>query len=177
MTAVAIVVVTPEIGAWLERGKPPAEKPRRWTRWVASLTRQRSAAALWVLLLALPMVAVAVGLGPRLADAIVAMRPEGLMPLQVQQQIYDAFGGRTGQWVVMVRGDDAHERNDRIAEALVLHAEHIESVDTLSTMIQSSTPRRLSGSKADWKRLLLRTSSSATSRMFPLALDATTCCC
>jgi predicted RND superfamily exporter protein len=113
------------------------------------------------LLLALPLVAVAVGLGPRLADAIVAMRPAGLRPLQVQQQIYDAFGGRTGQWVVMVRGDDAHERNDRIAEALVLHAEHIESVDTLSSMAPAPSTQRARLSERDGLRMTDRADALA----------------
>ena len=32
LTAVAILLVTPEIGSWLERGAPPAERPRAWVR-------------------------------------------------------------------------------------------------------------------------------------------------
>src|SRR4029079_15469714 len=31
LTAIAIVLVTPEIGAWLERGPPPPAPPARWT--------------------------------------------------------------------------------------------------------------------------------------------------
>ena len=38
LTAIAIVAVTPEIGAWLERGPPPPEAPARWTEAVAWLT-------------------------------------------------------------------------------------------------------------------------------------------
>ena len=38
LTAVAIVLVTPEIGAWLERGDPPPQAPSGWTSAVAWLT-------------------------------------------------------------------------------------------------------------------------------------------
>jgi len=99
LTALAIVVVTPEIGAWLERKPPPRARPPRWTDAVAWLTATRARAAICLALAAVPLLAI-VGLGmvPQLSDAIVAMRPKKLEPLTVQSQVYEAFGGRVGQW-------------------------------------------------------------------------------
>ena len=61
------------------------------------------------------------GFGPEIANAVIAMRPKGLEPLNVQQEIYDRFGGRPGQWVILTtdgNAANARERADRIAEAL-----------------------------------------------------------
>ncbi len=137
LTALAIVAITPEIGALLERRKPPTYRPPRWTALAAWLTRTKSRALVCLVVTVAPLVALAAGYWPHLSDAIVAMRPKGLEPLTVQQQIYDTFGGRQGQWVILVADPDrekARERSDRIVERLSTMAEHIDSLDALTTI-------------------------------------------
>jgi len=145
LTAVAIVTVTPVIGSWLEVGDPPAETAPRWTGWVASLTAGRARSFGWLVLIALPVGALFVGFGPRLSEAVVALRPAKLQPLQVQQRIYESFGGRSGQWVIMVSDADrakARARSDRIAESLALLPKHVSSVDTLTAIAPAPETQR-----------------------------------
>jgi uncharacterized protein len=137
LTAIAIVLVTPEIGAWLERGKPPVESGAGWTKLVAKLTAGRKRALACLAIAALPLVAIAAGHVPYLADAVVALRPAGLPPLVVQDRIYARFGGRPGQWVVLVSDRDyarARERADHVAEELSTIPEHLDSLDAVTTV-------------------------------------------
>ncbi|WP_437974660.1 MMPL family transporter [Sorangium sp. So ce295] len=137
LTAIAIVLVTPAVGAWLERGTPPTEAPARWTDVLYRLTRTRGRALALAGLAALPIAAVALGASPPLAEAIVAIRPAELEPLKVQQEIFDAFGGRRGQWVVLLADGDqerARARGDRIAERLASMKADVEAVDALTAL-------------------------------------------
>ncbi len=137
LTALAIVAVTPELGALLERRKPPTYRPPRWTLAASWLTRTRGRAIACLVVTMAPVLALVGGYWPHLSDAIVAMRPKGLEPLNVQQQIYDAFGGRRGQWVILVADPDltvARERSDRIVEKLSTIAEHIDSLDAITAI-------------------------------------------
>ncbi|MFT3766686.1 MAG: MMPL family transporter [Minicystis sp.] len=137
LTAVAIIAVTPEIGALLERGAPPVEAPSRWTSAVVWLTATRPRAALMAAL-ALAPILVLVRLGPPpLADAIVGVRPQRLAPLLVQQRIFDAFGGKRGQLVVLVADRDperARERADLLADRLGRMRGDVEAVDALTSI-------------------------------------------
>ncbi|MCA9625938.1 MAG: MMPL family transporter, partial [Myxococcales bacterium] len=145
LTAVAIVIITPEIGAWLERKPPPAPSPARWTGPLVALTRGRGRAAICVILLAAPAVAVAFGYAPRISSAIVALRPKGLAPLEVQERIDKAFGGRPGQWVLMVADTDeasARRRTDRLYEALLAEPEHLDAIDSISTLAPAPDTQR-----------------------------------
>jgi predicted RND superfamily exporter protein len=145
LTAIAIVVVTPAIGARLERGPPPPHRPARWTRWVSALTRGRTRALVWLVLAFLPLVVLAAGYLPSATDAVIAMRPKGLAPLEVQQAIYDELGGRPGQWVVLIRdrdGERARERADRVAEALARAPAHLESLDALTSLLPADATQR-----------------------------------
>lgn len=137
LTAIAILLVTPSIGAWLERGPPPPEPPAAWTRFavVASATRPR--AAVICALALLPIALLFTGLGPRLGEAIVAIRPSKLEPLRVQARIFEAFGGRKGQWIAMVADPDldrARARADRVAERLAHMGQDVEAVDALTAL-------------------------------------------
>lgn len=137
LTAIAIVLVTPAVGAWLERGTPPLEAPARWPDVLYRLTRTRGRALALAGLAALPIAAVALGASPPLAEAIVAIRPAELEPLKVQQEIFEAFGGRRGQWVVLVADGDqerARARGDRIAERLASMKADVEAVDALTAL-------------------------------------------
>ena len=145
LTAIAIVVVTPEIGALLERGDPPPERPPRWPRLVSWMTQSRGRAALIGVLAFVPIGALALGYGPPIADAIIAVRPSGLEPLKVQQQVYDAFGGRAGQWVIMVADEDrekARLRADRIAQRLGQMEGDVEAVDALTVLAPAPETQR-----------------------------------
>ena len=56
----------------------------------------------------------------------------------MQAEIYRAFGGRRGQWVVLVEDLDpnaAQARADRIAEKLGALSTHVESVDALTALV------------------------------------------
>jgi hypothetical protein len=137
LTAVAILIVTPWIGARLERRPPPPPAPAAWTRAVAALTATRPRAAVVTLLALVPIVAVALGAGPPLAEAIIAIRPKKLVPLQVQGRIFEAFGGKKGQWVVLVADpelDRARARADHVAEQLAKLSADVESVDALTAL-------------------------------------------
>ncbi len=144
LTALAIVVVTPEIGAWLERGTPPPRLAARWTGVFAWAAATRGRALVTGGLALLPVAALAIAGPPPFADAIVGIRPSGLAPLQVQQKIYDAFGGRPGQMVVMVADRDpeaARARADRVVERLSTVAE-VETVDALTTLVPARATQR-----------------------------------
>jgi hypothetical protein len=145
LTAIAIVVVTPEIGAWLEKGPPPPEAPHKWTNAVAWLTATRTRAAICTAIAIFPIVAIAVGGGPKLAEAIVAIRPKKLVPLQVQQEIFDAFGGKKGQWVILIADpsqDDARARADKIAETVAALRGDVEAVDALTAIVPAPATQR-----------------------------------
>jgi hypothetical protein len=137
LTAIAIVVVTPEVGALLERKPPPPPAPVRWTDGVAWLTGTRTRAAVFATIALLPLAAVALGAAPSLSESIIAVRPKKLEPLRVQQEVFDAFGGKRGQWVVLVADrtlEGARARADRIAEALGAMKEDVEAVDALTAL-------------------------------------------
>ncbi|HEY4122259.1 MAG TPA: MMPL family transporter [Byssovorax sp.] len=135
LTAVSIVIVTPSLGAWLERKAAPPEMPSGWTRAVAWLTATKPRAIVAAIVALAPIPALVIGGPPPLAEAVVAVRPKALEPLRVQQAIFDAFGGKFGQWVVLVADpslERARERADAIAERLAAMPGDVEAVDSLS---------------------------------------------
>lgn len=145
LTALAILAVTPEIGALLERGDPPAEAPSRWTQAITWLTATRPRAALMISLAVAPL-ALLVALGPPpLAEAIVGVRPQKLAPLRVQQQIFEAFGGKAGQLVVLVADPDrerARERADVLADGLGRLGSDVAAVDALAAIAPAAATQR-----------------------------------
>jgi len=137
LTAIAIVIVTPAVGAWLEQRPPPPERAPRWPVALAALTATRARAAALALCALAPLAALAFGAAPPLAEAIIAVRPAKLEPLQVQQAIFDAFGGKRGQWIVLVADPDqdhARARADHLAERLSAQREDVEAVDALTAL-------------------------------------------
>jgi len=140
LTSLAILALTPEIGALLERrAYAPKHVPTRgWIRVLLSSTSTRTRAALVLGVAVLPVVAV-VALGwPKTADAIVVLRPQHTEPLETQRAIFETFGGKPGQWVVMsVDRNDvaARDRSDAIAEALepLRDSGDIEGFDALAS--------------------------------------------
>jgi uncharacterized protein len=147
LTAVAILLVTPEIGAWLERGAPPAPPRARWVDGLAWLTKTRRRAVVALLACAAPVAAVALVGWPRPADALVAVRPRGLAPLVAQAHVYALFGGEPGQWIVLSTDreeEPARARADAVAEALEPLAADgtIDGFDALATFLPCATSQR-----------------------------------
>ncbi len=141
-TAVAILAVTPELGAWLERGTVPCVSRPRWVDLVRVLTgtKRRAALVLVVAVLPVPML-LWVG-GPPVSEVLVALRPADLVPLAVQRDIQERFGGGGGQWVVLSVDKDpeqARTRADRVTEALDPLAVRGVVVDALTTFAPSRT--------------------------------------
>lgn len=137
LTAVAIVIVTPEIGAWLERGRPAPEAPSGWTVAVAWLTATRMRAAVMAAIAVAPIPVLAWMGPPPLANAMIGVRPAKLAPLAVQQEIFAAFGGKRGQLVVLVADHDAdraRERADALADRFSDDRADVEVVESLTAM-------------------------------------------
>lgn len=147
LTAIAIVLVTPEIGAWLERGEPPKERTPRWAEWLAHALGSRRRAAVALAACAVPVVAVALLGWPRPADALVAVRPHGLAPLEVEAKVVALFGGQSAQWIVLDAAPDeelARARADMLAEGLegAAHEGWLDGFDALATFEPSAETRR-----------------------------------
>ncbi len=116
LTAVAILVVVPEIGVWLERG--PAPPPPRSLP-IAALTRTRGR-SLGALAIAASLVALAVWTGsPRLDHGVAALDAKTLPAMATFDKIYEIFGGTRGQLLIVSADDDemrARARADAVAE-------------------------------------------------------------
>lgn len=140
LTAVAIVLITPEIGARLETGNRPAE--RGWnTAWVDRLRAPKVRPAVGIVLGVL--IAIGVSVMPRASDAIVALRPNSLAPIQTYDRIYSLFGGSPGQWIVMSEGateEEAMRASDEIAEWLEIRKG--VAFDSLSHFLPASKTQR-----------------------------------
>jgi predicted RND superfamily exporter protein len=138
-TAIAILVVVPEIGAMLERGPPPA--PITW-RWVSALTATRGRALAGVVVAA-GVVLGAVTLGvPRIDHGVVALDARALPAMGTYDAIYAAFGGTRGQLMVVSTDPDeerARARADAVAEAAEMLAARgtISGFDGLSQVAPS----------------------------------------
>jgi predicted exporter len=162
LTAVAIVLLTPEIGAWLEKGPPPPPHTSRWVVWLARATATRGRAAVALVACALPIAVLGVVGWPHPADALVAVRPRGLAPLIAEAHVQEAFGGHaTGasglagtrdaghpdQWFVLSidpNEDAARARADRVAEVLegLERDRTIDGFDALATFAPSPATQR-----------------------------------
>jgi predicted RND superfamily exporter protein len=147
LTAVAILLVTPEIGAWLERGRPPAAPRAGWIDAVSWATQTRRRAALALAACAAPVAIVVVAGWPPPADALVALRPKTLAPLAVEERVHALFGGRRGQWVVLTTDPDeehARARADRVAEALepMVRSGAADGFDALATFAPAVETQR-----------------------------------
>ncbi len=144
LTALAIVAVTPSLGAWLERSDPPAEPQHRVFRWIARLTATRGRAAIAVGVSVLLGASVFVS-GVHVSDSLVAVRPSKLDALDVEKRIFEVFGGRPQPWIVMVADasqSDAMRRADVLAETLATKTDVVERVDALVSVVPSESTQR-----------------------------------
>ncbi|MDB4935702.1 MAG: rane protein exporter [Labilithrix sp.] len=144
LTAVAILLVVPEVGAWLERGPPPRELRLPL---VAALTGTRPR-ALFALALAAFAIALALAFGaPTIDHGVVALDARVLPAAGVYDEIYATFGGTRGQLLVVSADPDearARARSDAVAEvAEKLAADGaIEGFDALGTIAPSIAAQR-----------------------------------
>ncbi len=144
LTALAILLVVPEVGAWLERGPPPKELRLPV---VAALTRTRPRALL-ALGLATLTIALALAFGPPTIDhGVVALDANTLPAMGTYDEIYATFGGTKGQLVVVSADPDearARARADAVAEIAerLLASGTIEGFDALGTIAPSETAQR-----------------------------------
>jgi predicted RND superfamily exporter protein len=139
LTAVAILLVTPEIGSWLEPSAPPLPARSRWMETIARATSTPARSRVALVVCAAPLLFVLLAGWPRPADALVAIRPSGLAPLVAEEHIREIFGGLRDQRIVLTRDRseaDARARADRVAEALepLLRDGTIEGYDALTTL-------------------------------------------
>ncbi len=148
LTAVAILLVTPDIGAWLERGRLPSVRTSRWIERLGRATSTRRGAVVALALCALPMAVLAGVIGwPRAADALVAVRPSSMRPLVAGEHIQSVFGGRSGQWIVLTTDPSepaARTRADRVAEALeaLVRERALDGFDALATFAPSEATQK-----------------------------------
>lgn len=145
LTAVAILIVVPEIGVWLERGDPPA--PARLPG-IAALTSTRPRALL-TLALAFAALAGAAALGaPKLDHGVVALDPKTIPALAVYQEIDATFGGTRGQLVIVTHGtteEEVRARADALSEAAstLMSRRAIAGFDALGEISPSLTAQRV----------------------------------
>lgn len=142
LTSIAILGATPEIAAWLERKPGPARPVPRWIGIVDALTATRRRAAIVLAVVALPALGLLAFGFPKVGDAILALRPKALAPLTVQSRVYELFGGKPGQWIVLTHDADeaaARARADRVAEALdgLVAGNEIDGYDALARIAPS----------------------------------------
>jgi hypothetical protein len=157
LTSVAILGITPQIGAWLERGEVPARNDGLSCLLRAPhATRRR--ARLTLAVAALPLVAIALFGWPETRGAITAIRPTDLTTARTWDEISRLFGGRPGQWVVLSVDRDAERaraRGDAIADALepLARARVIDGFDTLSSWAPAPVTQRARLARRDALRL------------------------
>lgn len=143
-TALAIVGVTPAVGAALERGTPPAVTTPVYTKVLAAMTstKGRAGVALAACLVAGLSVLVS---GVKISDSLVAVRPTKLEALKVEDRIFERFGGRAQPWIILVADADrdaAMNRADRIAEKLAADPTNVERVDALTSVMPADSTQR-----------------------------------
>jgi uncharacterized protein len=148
LTAVAILLVTPEIGALLERGTPPPSRVPGWQGAVLAMTGTRARA--WTVVGTIVATVILVGVigWPKAGDALVALRPRALAPLITQEAVYQLFGGKPGQWVVLsedAAAERARARADAVAEALdPLRSDGtVEGFDALASFAPAESTARM----------------------------------
>ncbi len=147
LTAVGILLVTPSIGALLEKGEPPKSNPPFWIATIRNLTATRKRSLVVLAIAFAPIAALSILGWPQPSETLVAIRPKALVPLQVQRDIYKLFGSKEGQWIVVSTSqdrEDALAHGDKVAEALdgLAQRKVIEGYDALTSFAPSPELQR-----------------------------------
>lgn len=146
LTAVAILLVVPVMGAWLEKSSSTSSKPLR-AEWAVALTKTRRRAIVAVAVAgALVMGGVMAGM-PKIDHAVVALDAKTLPALSTYDAIYQTFGSAKGQTIVVSADKDegrARLRSDAVAETAerLLSNKEILGFDALARMAPSPTTQR-----------------------------------
>jgi predicted RND superfamily exporter protein len=141
LTAIAILVVVPELGAVLERGKTPAQPEQKLGRMLLALTATRARSGVALALVAAGVIAsIALGV-PSLDRGVATLDARTLPALATYDAIYEVFGGTRGQ-VMVVSRDRVHA--DAVAEAAdrLQGAGAIEGYDALATIAPAPETQR-----------------------------------
>lgn len=144
LTAIAILLIAPDVGAWLERRGMGHAPSSRWHTWLADAIGDRKRAAFGLALALLPALALTVTGLPERSNTLVAIRPKALEPLKVQSEIFRLFDSHEGQWIVVSTGStevQARGHADAVAEALdLLRARGlVDGFDSMTSLLP--TPR------------------------------------
>ncbi|MEO7109104.1 MAG: MMPL family transporter [Polyangiaceae bacterium] len=147
LTAIGILLVTPSIGALLEKGDPPKSTPPGWIAIIRNLTATRMRSFVVLAVAVAPIVVLSILGWPQPSETLVAIRPKALVPLQVQRDIYKLFGSKEGQWIVVSTShdrEDALAHGDKVAEALdgLAQKKIIEGYDSLTSFAPSPELQR-----------------------------------
>ncbi|HXX70337.1 MAG TPA: MMPL family transporter [Polyangiaceae bacterium] len=147
LTTLAILLITPEIGARLEPRALPAPATPPWIEWLDRATCTRRGAAVALACCALPIAALTVVGWPGPADALVALRPAGLAPLSAEEDVRSVFGGQPDQWFVLTADRDeeaARRRADRLSEELerLEQAHDVAGFDALASFAPCAETQR-----------------------------------
>ncbi len=128
LTAIAILVVVPEVGALLERGEAP---PLPRASWVSKLTGTKRRASIALAAVA-ALLGIAIAMGPpRIEHGVATLDAHTLPALATYDAIYETFGGTRGQLVVVSADADAHRARAR-ADAVAEAAERLAANGTIS---------------------------------------------
>lgn len=145
LTAIAILIFTPWIGARLERREPPRAPDRSWPFWFGSAVATKTR-ALVILATGAALIIAAMWTGTSVGEHVVALRPKAIVPLQVLDDVYALFGGKPGQWIVLATDpneEQARSTADVVAEKLesLQAAGVIDGFDSLSNVAPSRSTR------------------------------------
>lgn len=145
LTALAILAVTPFVGAMLERGTPPASRTPRWVGWVDRMRSHHTAPLLLGIGVFVPLYVLFTLGTPVVGDKLVGIRPGRLPAVEAQQAVRERFGVGSGQWVVLLQDRDLERvraRADRLFEALDEAGAHHVALDALARFAPAPETQR-----------------------------------
>ena len=145
LTALGILVLTPAVGALLERGCPPPPWRPGWTACLQRFRRQAAAPLLVAVAVFAPVYVLVTSGLPKAQGALVAIRPSHLPSLQVQDRVNESFAWAGSQWVVVLRDRNEHAartRADKLFDLLESEQNHVAAIDGLTRFAPSLATQR-----------------------------------
>jgi hypothetical protein len=147
LTALALLALTPEMAVWLEsRGAAP--KTAGWPRAILAVATSRFAAASWLAVGVVALVAVALGAGPRVSTSMMSFGESG-PPARAYARIAERLARDPRPPIVALVSDHdpeaARTRLDRLHDALSTRRDLVRSLDDATTVApaRSTLDRRL----------------------------------
>ena len=143
LTAISILLLTPELARLFERSSSKTDAPPRYAAWIHAVTGTRARAAV-VLGIAVAVTFSSAIKGVTVSQSLVAVRPNNLPSLLTEDRIFELFGGRHQPFIVMVSGperDAVMARADELAERLAV-SPLVETVDALGAVIPAEATQQ-----------------------------------